>query len=237
VVSLYFGKPARKYTLTLIDAYANEVAKRVLPVFDHIEQEADDAANQCWSDTDNDRTAFEHGLSVYSDLKFVREQVTGLAVAGLYHLWERLIKEFIINECRSDKPTKQDVLPTNDAVLKADFPKLKEFLKSVGWSIKTGDFYPDLDYLRLVANVVKHGDGPSCKALLEKAPGMFVDFGTRGRTTIGVYLIYHLNRKTFRDLLMQSENSLNNFPSIYRRCSLTVDGTGDPAQAGQRGCA
>jgi len=28
-------------------------------------------------------------------LDFVRQQVTGLAIAGLYHLWERLVKEFL----------------------------------------------------------------------------------------------------------------------------------------------
>jgi hypothetical protein len=177
VVSLYFAKPDRRYALELVNAYATEVAKRVLPVFDNIGQEADDAENQCWLDTGNDRTAFEQGFSVYSDLIFVREQVTGLAVAGLYQLWERLIKKFIVNEYLSDKPTMQDFLPTNDKVLKADFSKLEKFLKSVGWSIKKEEFYPDLDRLRLVANVVKHGDGPACKVLLQRAPDMFFDFG------------------------------------------------------------
>jgi hypothetical protein len=148
----------------------------VLPVFDHIEQEADDTANECYLDTGDDGVAHERGISVYTDLKFVGEQVTGLAISGMYHLWERLLKEFIIEEYRYDKPTKQDALPTNEEVLKAEFPKLEKFLEDVGWSIKTEGFYSDLDRLRLVANVVKHSDGQSCKALLEKAPDMFCDF-------------------------------------------------------------
>jgi hypothetical protein len=39
--------------------------------------------------------AEEYGHRVYADLEFVRQQVTGLAIAGLYHLWERLVKKFI----------------------------------------------------------------------------------------------------------------------------------------------
>jgi hypothetical protein len=49
--------------------------------------------------------AQEYGLSVYTDLEFVRQQVTGLAIAGLYHLWERLVKEFL--ETHSEQLTRQ----------------------------------------------------------------------------------------------------------------------------------
>jgi hypothetical protein len=170
VVSIYFAEHRRRYTLDLIDAYTTEVTKRVLPVFDQIEQEADDAAEQAWQETGNEGIAQERGFSLYSDLEFVREQVTGLAVAGTYHLWERLLKDFLVREYRHyPKPTKEEVF-------KADFPKLEQFLEEAGWPIKTAEFYPDLDRLRLVVNVIKHGDGKSCKELLEKAPDMFFNF-------------------------------------------------------------
>jgi hypothetical protein len=68
-----------RHALELIDVYAREVTRRVLPVFDHIEREADDAANQCYDDTGNESAAQERRISFYSDLKFVRDQVTGLA--------------------------------------------------------------------------------------------------------------------------------------------------------------
>jgi hypothetical protein len=144
MVSLYFAKHNRRYTLELINAYATEVTKRVLPVFDHIEQEADDAADECWQETDNEGTAQEHGFSLYSDLKFVRGQVTGLAIAGIYHMWERLLKEVLVKEYRHYAKT------IKEEVFKADFSKLETFLKEAGWSIKTEEFYPDLDCLRLI---------------------------------------------------------------------------------------
>lgn len=46
-----------------------------------------------------------------------------------------------------------------------------------GWDIEAEGFFAELDQLHLVANVVKHGDGKSCEALLEKAPQLFRDFG------------------------------------------------------------
>ena len=46
-----------------------------------------------------------------------------------------------------------------------------------GWDIEAEGFFADLHQLHLVANVVKHGDGKSCEALLEKAPQLFHDFG------------------------------------------------------------
>jgi hypothetical protein len=45
-----------------------------------------------------------------------------------------------------------------------------------GWDIEAEGFFADLDQLHLVANVVKHRDGDSCEALLEKAPELFRDF-------------------------------------------------------------
>jgi len=178
-VSLYFCPFNRRYALGLVDAYENEVTNRVLLVFDNLVQEADDAADQSYADTGDEGTAREQGFSVYSDLKFVRDQVTGLAIAGLYHLWERRIKEFLVGEYRHcGKPTGK--------VFNADFRKLEAVLQEVHWPIKTEAFYSDLNRLRLVANVVKHGDGGSCKELLKlekelekqgKAPDMFFDFG------------------------------------------------------------
>ncbi len=99
-MSLYFAKPDRRYALELIDVYAREVTRRVLPVFDHIQRKVDDAANQCYDDTGNESAAQERGISLYSDLKFGRDQATGLAIAGLYRLWERRLKEFLVGEVR-----------------------------------------------------------------------------------------------------------------------------------------
>jgi hypothetical protein len=177
-MSLYFAKPDRRYALELIDVYAKEVTSRVLPVFDHIEREADDAANQCYDNTGDASAAQQRGISLYSDVTFVREQVTGLAIAGLYHLWERCLKEFLVGEVKHcEKLAHEDHEKLRGHIRKSNFIDLKNILQQLSWSIDPEDFYADLDILRLVTNVIKHGDGDSCKKLLKREPAMFYDYG------------------------------------------------------------
>src|SRR5712691_616636 len=108
---LYLSHPNRQYALDLIGAYSDGFARRILRGFANIEPEATAAAEALFNERmnrvcgpdgpDEDAgsvadDAREHGFSVYSDLEFVRRLVTGLAIAGLYHLWERLLKEFLV---------------------------------------------------------------------------------------------------------------------------------------------
>ena len=90
-------------------AYSSGFANRVLSGFQDIEAEAEAAGEEYFESRMNREAseddgvdegavaddAQEYGLSLYADLEFVRQQVTGLAIAGLYHLWERLVKKFI----------------------------------------------------------------------------------------------------------------------------------------------
>ena len=60
---------------------------------------------------------------------------------------------------------------------RADFNVVVGWLRErFGWDIEAESFFADLHQLHLVANVVKHGDGKSCEALLDKAPELFRDF-------------------------------------------------------------
>jgi hypothetical protein len=171
----------------MVGAYSAGLSKRVLPAFNEIEAEADAALETYFNERINEPVEYDdpddfdweyheervyqaaegHAESVYSDLEFVRQQVTGLAVAGLYHLWERLLKEFLVRDGLGDKK----------AIYKADFPKLTALLSDSGWDILAQDFYRDLEHLSLVANSVKHGDGQSCSKLLATASELFFDCG------------------------------------------------------------
>jgi len=176
----------QQYALDLVRAYSSGFADRVLPGFQDIEAEAD-AASEAYFDSRMNQIASEdeywedegavaehaqeHGLSVYTDLEFVRQQVTGLAIAGLYHLWERLVKEFLEKSFRAVDPP---VPPRK--VRHADFKVVVGWLRErFGWDIEAEGFFADLHQLYLVANVVKHGDGDACKALLDKASELFRD--------------------------------------------------------------
>jgi hypothetical protein len=182
--SLLFCQFPKHYALDVVWAYSSGFADRVLPGFQDIEAEADGACeayfesrmNQAASEDGEDVGAVadeaeEYGHRVYADLEFVRQQVTGLAIAGLYHLWERLVKKFIETSFLVVKPP-----VTREKVQGANFKDVVGRLRDhFGWDIKAEVFFADLDQLHLVANVVKHSNGKSCKVLLAKAPELFRD--------------------------------------------------------------
>lgn len=181
--SLNFCQISRKIALDATGVYVDGFTTRVLPVFDHIDDEATAAANKAWDSAmsspahhenfdpgDFAEAAQGYGLEVYENLQFSRQQLLNLAAAGLYHLWERLLKQFICKELRAwtfNGHTIQKIITP------ADFRRLEEFLSEFGFHLARQNYYADLSELRLVANVAKHGDGKSCEELQASAPHLF----------------------------------------------------------------
>jgi len=163
--------------------YAGGFETRLLPIFDHIEEEATAETEKAWQAAGSGpacnenidpsvygEAAQEYGLEVYENLQFTRQQLLGLAAAGLYHLWERLLKEFLCKELHGWTFDGRD---SRKMIVDADFPGLESFLLQFGFELKKQRCYADLCELRLVANVYKHGDGRSCEELHALAPRLF----------------------------------------------------------------
>jgi hypothetical protein len=180
---LHFHSGIRRYALWSISTYSRIVRSRVLATFDDdkIEEEAHAASEvyfkskinePAWDDCGSDEGEIADDASdlkqyLYDDLRFVGDQVTMLAIAGVYHLWERSVKGFLESQFSDN-----GYIPFAK-VREADFKKITKVLSDFGWDIRDADFYSQLDNLRLITNVAKHGDGTSCKALLKQAPDMF----------------------------------------------------------------
>jgi hypothetical protein len=96
-----------------------------------------------------------------------------LAIAGVYHLWERRVKEFLEGQFAQSRYMPPKKVQKSDF----NFDRITKVFSVFGWDICDADFYSQLDRLRLVANVAKHGDGDACKKLLKKAPEMFKTTG------------------------------------------------------------
>jgi hypothetical protein len=177
---LYFHSGFKQSVLCSISTYSRIVESRVLLSFDDdsIEQEAETAAdafrdkhlNQLAEDDSgpdegeiaDDEDALAN--SIYCDLRIIGDHVTVLAIAGIYHLWERTMKELLESQFGDYSPPYMSV----KAIRKASFKKLVKILANFGWRIRDADFYDELDTLRLVANIAKHGDGDSCDELVKK---------------------------------------------------------------------
>lgn len=181
--TLYFCHQSRKIALKITGVYVNNFSARLLPIFDHIDEEANVETEKAWDIAmsspaynenfdpgDYVEAVQEYGLEVYENLQFTRQQVLGLAAAGLYHLWERLLKQFFSKELRGWTFGGRDI---HKIMAPANFDRLKEFLSEFGFHLAQQSYYTNLCELRLVANVVKHGDGNSCEELQTSAPHLF----------------------------------------------------------------
>ena len=177
---------SRKIALDATRAYVDGFSTRLLPVFDHIDDEASAASEKAWQDAmsspayddnfdpgDYAEAAQEHGIEVYANLHFIRRQLLGLATAGLYHLWERLLKQFFCKELRGWTFDGRDI---HKIMAPANFSSLEDFLSQFGFQLAQQSYYADLCQLRLVSNVIKHGDGKSCDELRTSAPHLFEEY-------------------------------------------------------------
>ena len=198
VRSLHFCSSNRAWALRLHRALVRGLREKLLPAFEDIESEAHVFAEveyerlgrrPSW-DGDVDMVAaseeaIERGHERYQDLVFVQRQFQALSIAGLYHLWERTLKEFLVREL-DWKGTSGKFI---QGVQRAGFNGLIDILADLDVAVRDQSFFNGLETIRLIANTCKHGDGPTFKRLLDKAPeflrapyqnGSLFLFGTPG---------------------------------------------------------
>jgi hypothetical protein len=165
----------------------------MVPSFDGLEAEADAAAKAEYERLgryggdgygldpgDAAEMAYDEGLAFYERMTSVRQGLLNLATAGLYHLYEQQAAHFLRRELITFHEE-------HDADFMARLLKPRETdrlfagrLHTAGISL--GDFssFPQLDELRLVANVVKHGAGQSAESLYRLRPDLFSSPVIRG---------------------------------------------------------
>lgn len=179
--TLLFCSANRAYALGQHRAYVGGVADKLYPAFDNIEEEAENFANEAYERFcqmpgyengpdlgDLAEMAQDEAISRYEDLVFVKGELTGFATAGMYHLWEKILKSFIARELRHYGLTEE----RRREIENANFKKLKKWLTELGFDISHYPFGDQLDTSRLIANTVKHGDGYSCRQIAEKEPAL-----------------------------------------------------------------
>jgi hypothetical protein len=182
-VELYCCQGTRRVAITTNKAYTDGFHDRLMPTFDRIDEEAKEASDEYWESAmslptneyeyrdvgDFADDAIGVGIEVSENLSFVREQLIQLSVAGLYHLWERTLKQFIIKELKHY----QFDASTFEQVERDNFKGLVEMLQQFDYDLTQKPYYQKMNELRLVANVVKHGTGKAFKDLVKAAPHLF----------------------------------------------------------------
>lgn len=158
--------------------YVKQACKRLLSQFDGIELEAKKAAeewlerrshhfNQDRHDPSSDyEAANDVGNEFYGLLGNMRDQTRLSVVAGMFHEWEKQLRDWLVIEIghwhRGDQ--------TTSAVWSADFGRIAELLECLGWKVRNAPYFATLDACRLIVNVYKHGEGKSFRDLKQHYP-------------------------------------------------------------------
>jgi hypothetical protein len=149
--------------------YVEQARKRLLSQFDDIEAEADRAAEE-WLEQrshhfDPDRhdpgdfyeAAYDAGIEFYGLLSDMREQTRLSVVAGMFHEWDKQLRMWLTREIQHWHHGENAI----SKVWSADFGRIADLLESLGWKVRSADYFRTLDACRLVVNVYKHGEGKS----------------------------------------------------------------------------
>lgn len=184
-ILLYYCQWTKQAALDSTKVYTDSFSNRLIPTFDNISVEAKKVAEERYQSLmsrpagydysydsygggDAAEDAQDAGIQMYENLTFVKKQLIGLSVAGLYHLWERTLRQFLCKEL-------QHLVDETELVklAKGDFKYFVKLLKCFSVDISRHGYYGKLNELRLVASTVKHGDARACSELIKLAPKLF----------------------------------------------------------------
>lgn len=180
--------------------YVEQAHKRLLSQFDDIESEAERAIEE-WLERSNHNSdpdrydpediyeaANEIGIEFYGLLSDMRDQTRLSVVAGMFHEWDKQLRDWLVREIRHWHHGDNAV----SRIWSADFGQIADFMECLGWGIRSSHYFRALDGCRLVVNVYKHGDGKSLIDLKRDYPEYLDDpfQGTAGAISAIEYCNY-----------------------------------------------
>lgn len=186
---LWWTRYFRETYIPQAQSLVQTLETRLLPTFDDINSEATKVADETWGNLqtlpggenvdmgDLAEIAHEAGLEHYMMMSGLRQGLTNMFAAALYHLYEQQVLEF----------HRRELLDLSDENDKKQFNHriFQERLRDHGIDVKTFGCWPILDELRLLANTVKHADGSSAEQLHALRPDIFVAPAVRGLPFLG----------------------------------------------------
>ncbi len=183
-LQLYMASVMKMHILQEHDFYVLQTDGRVLAQFRDLENEATDFANaeyekliQQPADEDADLAdlaaiAHDRAVAHYGLLADLRQRVILGALAGLYHAWEKELRDFIERELISEL---HSTSMAEKEAWSGPITNVFDLLTDFGWPVRDETFYPLIEACGLIVNVLKHGKGRSLKELSQKYPAYLED--------------------------------------------------------------
>lgn len=182
-LQLYMWEGGRRIFLEQHRFYVEQLKTRLLSQFDDLEGQADRFGDETFERlgrapgygdvdmADLAEAAHDEAVGHYLALADLRKQVLLGGLAGMYHQWDKQLRDFIEREMHhyvgAEWTDKHVWKPAGDRVL--------DILEEFGWPVKSLPLYALLDALQLVVNVYKHGKGRSLNDLAGKYSRYVVD--------------------------------------------------------------
>ncbi|OYU30956.1 MAG: hypothetical protein CFE39_10675 [Comamonadaceae bacterium PBBC2] len=220
IVGFQMWGPFRQSLMDEHRFYIEQARTRLLSQFANIEAEADRATeehlanksihfNPDRSDPSADyEEAYDKGIEFYQLLSDMRDNTQLSVIAGMFHQWDKRLRDWIIREMRHWHHGKNAA----DAIWKADVPAILDFLGAFGFNVKAFPFYGRLDAMRLVVNVFKHGNGPSFDELRTSFPEFILNpLGAEDNCQFLLQYLDHTNIKGSAAELDQFSQAILNF--------------------------
>jgi hypothetical protein len=181
IPQLYMYSGIREHYLARHDFYVEEVKRRVLGQFGDISEEAERFAETEYErlgsmpgSEDSDmgdiaQTAEERAQEFYALLSDLRQQMMLGAVAGLYHQWDKDLRDFLEIELRHSVENPEKLAWNQKGGITFDV------LNAFGWNCAAEPFFSKIEAARLIVNVHKHGKGGSLEKLAKEYPEYLKD--------------------------------------------------------------
>lgn len=209
--------PARRLLIEHHQFYVGQARTRLLSQFSDMERDADKASAD-WLERANHRfdpdrddeasiyeAAHEEGIAYYQLLKDMRDNVRLSVVAGMFHEWDKQLRDWMVREIRHWHRGNE----VRDKIWSQDFGKLVDLFACLGWDIRLRPYYRTLDACRLVVNVYKHGDGISFQDLKQRYPEYIVNpLKGVGNDLLGMGFMDHTNLKVTEEQIQEIADAI-----------------------------
>lgn len=180
----YRRAPLTKPYYLFKETYNNKISS----LFANIEEEAKEVANKYYKESginfnpdyhdqgDFAEAAWEKGIE-YLEAMALMDYTTKLSmISTLYQFWEQQVRNFLYTEIKHSRSTPIDKdgneIPYKKFCL--NIGKINDCFLKFGQDLKQLNSWDTIDELRLLTNVIKHGDGDSAVSLAKRNPDFFV---------------------------------------------------------------
>lgn len=184
---LYLDNRIRKMLKEPFETFAKTYDERIIPIFSSLEEESQTIADEKYDalgryfnperddPADYAEMAWEAGLEHYESMSLMQYNMRLMWISTLYQFWEQQVRKFVFEEVTR---THKFIDKKGNDVDFAGFctrgiDDIKDEFNEFGQDLEKLKSWPKIEELRLLANVIKHGEGWSATKLKQLRPDYF----------------------------------------------------------------